>query len=174
MLMQLSGFFLFGAAFTIHLFIWKIYIPTHQIRTLLLVFLLSFFTGVFVFAYFPNSNQFIEVISPGIFSEYVTLTTLFIALTTAYYFLYSGLIDEGPSLTFILNIAEAGKEGLDRSDLEGLVTKDTFIKSRMKFLVDQKFASKIGEKYVISRRGRVFLGVINKLRKWMNVSIKVG
>ena len=29
------------------------------------------------------------------------------------------------------------------------------------------FNQGVGEKYVISRKGRVFLGVINKLRKWM-------
>ena len=174
MLVPLSGFVLFFASFLIHLCFWRIRIPKHQIRTLFIIFLLSFLTGVATFVYFPEGNQFIETLAPRHFPEFISLTTLFMSLTAGYYFLFAGLIDEGPSVTFILNIAESRGNGLDKHDLESLITKDAYMKSRIKFLVDEKLASKTGERYVISKKGILFLKMVNKLRKWMNVSIKVG
>ncbi len=170
----ISGIFLFGIAFLIHLFFWKIRIPKHQIRILLLIFFLSFVAGILTFIYFPEGSQFIEAIAPKTLAERITFTIFFSTLTVAYCFLYTGLIDEGPSLTFVLNIDEAGGEGIDKSALEGLITEDTFMRPRVNFLVQENFASKAGEKYIISSKGIFFLETVNKLRKGMNISHKVG
>jgi len=174
MLEILGGILLFILAFIVHLIIWKIRVPERQIRALVLIFFMVFIMGVVAFIFLSKSNSFFFDNGGLNASQYITLSILFLSLTAAYFFLYAGLIDEGPSLTIILNIAQAGERGIKREHLEELITKDTFMSPRIKFLVEGNFASKIGDKFVIAKKGKFFLSIVCKLRRWMNISSKIG
>ena len=169
-----SGIFLFSVGFMTHLFFWKVHVPEKQIRALLSIFFSVFLVGISVFVGFSENNRIVAAIAPDKFYEYISLSTLFFSLLGVYLFLYLGLVDEGPSVTFVLSIADAGEKGIDKKTLQRLITPEKFFKSRMESLVENKFIYKAGEKYVVLSKGFKLLALVNKLRRLMNISIKIG
>jgi hypothetical protein len=170
----LSGIFLFGVGFLVHLCVWKIRIPEKQIRVLLSIFFLLFIACVLLCIYFSESNRLINFTAPKNLAEYISFATLFFSLLGTYLFLYAGLIDVGPSVTFILSIADAGEKGIDKKTLQSLITAEGFFGSRIESLIEGKYICKVGDKYIVSQKGIKLLVRVNKLREWMNISLKIG
>ena len=112
------GSLFFGIAFFLHIIIWRIRIPKSQVRVLLLIFFSVLIVGMLSITYIQWIKSLFHQEAIIYFSEFIHITIFFSALTFAYFLVYGSFLGESPSLFLIWNIANTGKMGLDKNDLQ--------------------------------------------------------
>ena len=102
-----------AAAFCLHVLLWRIRIPRHQTRTLLLLFFGCLAVGLMglgmAASASPHADWFPS--SPAAFAQ---IALFHAAMTLAYVITYSGIEADSPSLVIVLLVAQAGTQGLSR------------------------------------------------------------
>ena len=162
---------LFCIAFLCHLVIWRFHIPKNPIRALLLIFYSILLLGLFLLWYYQIESGFYV---KNLLIEYLHLIFFFTAMTFTYCFVYLGLIDESPSLIIIMNIFNARKKGISKTEMGHLINDDMIIKPRMEFLVEEKMIYKSEARYKLASKGRNFLSIFIFIQKLMKMPIKSG
>lgn len=170
----MAGSLLFAIAFLVHLIIWKFRIPENPAKTIVVLFVLILVAGVLVLRYALLDDSIAGPVALLNFSECLHVALIFMSLLSTYYFVYGALADESPSMFTIMNVAKAGEKGLSERDLNGLITNDLFIKSRMDYLVDEQMVFLQEKKYMLASKGKYFIGMIKFFRNIMNLSVKAG
>ncbi|MGA9755831.1 MAG: hypothetical protein WBV23_11910 [Desulfobaccales bacterium] len=154
----LYGLSLFFLAFGIHLIIWKVHLPHHQSKALLLIFMGTFFLGVIITPLLPQDGLWGCFVARG-FYEVVHAFLLVLSLTMAYIITYSALEADSPSLVIIRMIAEAMPGGLAKKDLENRLTDDILIRPRINDLLRDNLVIAQGEKLRLTPQGRSFIKI---------------
>lgn len=144
--------FLLVMAFVLHLVVWKIRLPKRQIKTMLLIFFGALILGS---AYLWNdpSVALFGIDAPTRVTEFIRIALMFTAFTLAYMITYTGLEADSPSLVMVLNIAQAGPEGLSKDVFFQQMTDDILIKPRVRDLLTDKMAYLDGDTYRLTPKG---------------------
>jgi len=87
---------------------------------------------------------------------------------------YSAIEADSPSLVIMMAIANAEPKGLEKKDFDELMTDDKLVKPRIKDILLNKMAEIVGDKYVLTPKGAVFVGIFIIYRKIMKISRKGG
>lgn len=163
----LWGLIIFIDSFLLHLAIWKIRLPNKQTNTLLILFFgnLFFFLGlIFSFGLLsPANSRFF----PSTLPEILHIGLLFSSLTLAYIITYSAIEVDSPSLSMVLAIDKAGKEGLEKKILETTLTDDFLVIPRVNDLLRDKLIYKDNDKFKLTPKGKSFVSIFIFWRKLM-------
>lgn len=168
MLVFLYSLILFSMAFTLHLALWKIYLPKRQTKVLLQIFFGTLIVGIL---FLTNISSFVSVsgnLVPQKTSEYLHICLFFISLTLSYMITYSALEADSPTLVMVMTIEKAGQEGLDKKEFEQKLSDDILVKPRIKDLVTDKMAYLDGEKYKLTSKGVLFARIFIFYRRLLN------
>lgn len=168
------GLALFLIAFFVQLVIWKIRLPRNQIKALLQIFFLVLAIGVSILFKSCGSNYFFGIALPRTMFEITQLSLLFISLTLAYMVTYSAIEVDSPSLVMILNVAEAGRAGLDKKSFEEKMNDNILVKPRIKDLLTGGLAYLDEGRYRLTPKGALLAGIFIKYRKLIGTTEKGG
>jgi hypothetical protein len=159
---------LFALAFFIHLSLWKIKIPRRQTKVLLVIFIgtliLGFF-GLWILSSFDFAINFLCI--DGLI-EYLHISLFFISLLLAYVVTYSALEVDSPSLVMVMNIANAGEEGIDEDVFDKAMTDEILVMPRLRDLVTDQMAFMDGNKYRLTIKGESMARMAIFYRKLLN------
>lgn len=139
-------------AFVLHLVVWKIRLPKRQIKVMLLMFFATLIAGS-VFLWANPAFALLGVAAPAGWAEFFRIALMFTAFTLAYMITYTGLEADSPSLVMVLNIAQAGPEGLSKEAFFQQMTDDVLIKPRVRDLLTDQMAVLDGETYRLTPKG---------------------
>lgn len=167
------GLGLFFIAFLVHMVVWRIKIPKLQTNALLRIFsttltvafLVLFFFGVFAAGSFFALRGF---------NEYMHIALMFIFLMLTYIITYSALEVDSPSLVILNTIAKTKDNGLDKNTLFTLMTDNLLVKPRLDDLIRDGFAYLNADKYVITKKGSLFVSIFILYRKLLGINKKGG
>jgi len=159
------GFGIFALAFLIHLIIWRIKIPKAQTKTLIRIY---FGTLVIVFFSFLTEQIIDKNVLPISFLELFHIFLLYTSLVLAYLTTYSALEVDSPSLIMVTSVANAGLNGLTKSDFNKLMTDDVLIKPRIRDLTRDNLAYVCNGKYRLTKAGFYFIQIFITYRKLLN------
>jgi hypothetical protein len=154
----LWGFILYGIALFLHVLIWRIRKPHRALITLLGVFVAVLVAGLagLRFAGALILSAGIPVLSNG--GAYFHVLVFYLAMAFAYIVSYTLLEWDSPTLTTVMLIARAGKNGIEEADLFKVADKLTFIESRIQSLVNDKTIVEKDGRYLVAPGGlNVFL-----------------
>ncbi|NQU67562.1 MAG: hypothetical protein HQ510_06435 [Candidatus Marinimicrobia bacterium] len=157
---------LFGTAFFVHLVMWRIRHPKSPIRTILLIFFITYIIGTLLI-YHQSQSGSGSIISIDSIADILRIFLFYIALTFTYCFVYHSFEDDSPSLFIVLNIWNTHDNGITIDELYDLMPNDVFFKSRIDYLVIEKLAYLKNERYFISKKGLSVLGLFTFLNKLM-------
>jgi hypothetical protein len=174
MIILFWGSALFVFAFLLHLMLWKIRVPKRQTKAILQIFLAVLFIGIIILWNMPNDSVLWQIALPVGLLEYIHIVLFFISLKLAYMITYSAIEADSPSLVIMMAIANAEPKGLEKKDFDELMTDDKLVKPRIKDILLNKMAEIVGDKYVLTPKGAVFVGIFIIYRKIMKISRKGG
>lgn len=159
-------------AFLLHLLIWKIHLPKHQTKALLLIFfgmLVSGLLGLWgMKALLP-----LRMI-PTRFPEYLHIALFVTSFTLAYVITYSAIEADSPSLVMMLAIASAGPEGLPKARFEQLMTDDLLVLPRIRDLVRDGMLVMVDGTYRLTPKGKGFVRIFVVYRQILGIAEKGG
>jgi hypothetical protein len=147
-------------AFSIQLVWWRINLPKHQGKVLLMIFLA---TGVvfYGFQYFVLAEDLLKI-SATSFSYCV--------ITLGYLISYTAIEAESPTSLILLNLKKAEPKGLELKDLEGIITDELFFNDRLSSLSRSHYVSCNQEKMTITEQGRKYLRFFTFPKRMLGIS----
>lgn len=101
--------------------------------------------------------------------DYLDFLILYISLVLAYIATYSAIEVDSPSLAIILNIAKAGRGGLDRITVDNIMDDKSLVIPRIKDLVNDKMVYLDSDRYKLSPKGVLLVKVFALFRKILNL-----
>lgn len=165
----LYGTVLICIAFFIHLIMWRIHVPQNQTRALLQIFFGTLIVSISVLWRFSGDIAMFGIPAPTAKYEYVQLAFFFVSLALAYISTYSALEVDSPSLVMVMNIAKAGRNGLDKNALQQKMGDDILVVPRVRDLVAGEMVSLDGDVYRLNAKGifvaRIFIAYRRLLKK---------
>lgn len=156
-------------AVVIHIIIWRMKVPQNQTRALIEVFLGTFTLGILLLWGFSHFFVSIGIFTPQGLDEYLQLSCLFIALTLVYIVSFPGVEVDSPSLVMVMEIVQAGPQGLAKDVLKQKMNDDVLLIPRIRDLVAGGMAYLDGKTYRLKPKGmlvaRIFTGYRKLIRK---------
>lgn len=169
------GTVLLSLGFIIHLIIWKIKIPLKQTPILLKIFFGIFIIWTFILLGAPEYARLLGLqINSLSFLEYIHVFIFYTAVTLAYISFYSLIEIDSPSFRIIIELLNAGSNGLDEKDLYHALSSKPILESRISQLIKDGMIIKKNENYIPTMKGIKFLKMIILYRKLMKASQKGG
>ena len=163
------GICLILTALLIHFIIWRIRLPQNQTKALLKIFFGTLMIGTLVLWKFPDYVVFFGIATPAEIYEYIQLSFFFVSLTLAYIVTYSAIEVDSPSLVIVMDIAQAGRAGLDKKSLKQKLNDDLLVVPRVRDLITGRLAYLDGKTYKLTGKGifiaRIFIAYRRLLRK---------
>ena len=141
-----------------HLLIWKIRLPKRHTITILCLNTLALTIGLII-GYVRGINV-IELIHISIFV---------LSLTFAYIITYTAIEADSPSLVMIRAIADTGKEGMSKEKFYELMSDDLLVIPRIKDILRDKLAYKNDDRYILTKKGRLFAIIFIEFRKLLKI-----
>ena len=143
----LTGLLLFAFAWLVHLAWWRIRLPGHQMRALVLVFAVTLLA--FSCAWLVSGMQY-----PIRLAEVPAVALLYTAATACYLITYTGVEETSPSLVLIRALAARREDGCARGELEALITDDMFVRPRIDALRRDGLLTESQDGFVLTEQGR--------------------
>ena len=85
-------------------------------------------------------------------------------------FVYQGLKTKSPSLSIVMMVHKAGKEGVSKLAIDHNIGNNNLIKPRVKFLVHNELAYISGDKYRLTKKGERYARFIRWYRRLLKLS----
>lgn len=145
---------LFGAAFLLHLVLWRIWKPKHDYKVLLLIFAIGLgaWLGWAVF----HSTTLWQFLQTAIF---------YTAASLAYVVAYSSVEGDSPTLSLVLFLAEKKTEGRSYEEVRNFFAQRPFAQSRLAALKDAGLIQEQNGKYAVAGRGSLAFRFILAYRR---------
>ena len=161
------GLLLALLAFLLHLTIWRIRLPKKQTSALLWIFSSVLILGTFLIFNYPGLINWNILPSKNLF-EIAQFLLLFVSLAVSYIVSYPAIEVDSPTLVIIDAVSEAGPRGLDKGELERMMSDDLLIKPRIKDMLSDNMIYQDGKRYKLMPKGaimaRIFLFYRNIIR----------
>ena len=143
----ISGSLLFAAAFLLHLVVWRLRYPRNPVKTLILLFGTVALAGIIFLSWYASYTAV----------QYAHIIMFFFSLFICYLITYSAIEADSPSLVIVLQVAQAGKDGLPCGSVKEALGNDLLIEPRLKDLVESGLVDLSGSTYKINEKGRLLL-----------------
>lgn len=164
----LWGLIFFALAFLIHFIIWKVHSPKSQIKVLLQIFFGTLIIGSIGLWSFAVHLKNLGFYTPDTLPEFIHISLFFISLTLAYIVTYTAVEVDSPSMVMVMQIDNAGPDGLEKMAFTRTMTDDILVKPRIRDLVTAKIAYKDDNKYRLTPKGVLLARIFIFYRKLMN------
>jgi hypothetical protein len=152
---------LFAGAFLLHWLLWRLWIPRRQIVGLL-CFFEGILAGVVVLAWvLPEATIWPRGLWP-----WLHVALAYEAVALAYIQVYSSLEQDSASLTIVVFVADAGRQGRTRDELYHLIDQDFIIGYRFQSMLHGNLVEKDGEDYRLTRKG-AFWAHLFRCYRWL-------
>jgi len=153
---------LLAAAFAVHLVIWRIRIPKNAV-----IWLLAIFFGAGVAGWGAAlALEGLQPIIPRDSSEILSAVLAHVAISLAYIVTYSGLEQDGPSMTMAKFADMAGERGRSREEFFKVITDELIVASRLRALLDSGWVTREAGRYRLTPRGTFWHSVFSRWR-WL-------
>jgi hypothetical protein len=163
------GVIFFILAFFLHILIWRVRKPANPIKTLILLFSCSLLFGIVLLTLFSNFYPDVLWLPSGVI-QYLYIVILFFSLFFSYLLTYPGIEADSPSLVIALKIAETGKSGFPVEKLKCLLGDNILVLPRLKDLVDAGLVNLEKGRYIISKKGALFIFPFVAFRNFLGLS----
>jgi hypothetical protein len=142
---------LFFSAMIIHVLIWKVRLPLHQLRALMILFFLV------LAAWIP----FAGLALPGL----LHVGLFYISLSLCYVITYSAIEADSPTLSLMLFMHEHNAEGVTETGLQQFLESRPFVRKRLSALIHDGLIVEREGNYFVSGNPSSFFRVILDFRK---------
>lgn len=149
------GMLPFLVALFLHILIWKVWVPRKQAQALLLIF---FSILAVIFVILPR-------ILTLTVAEHIHTILFFTSLVLAYIVTYSAIAVDSPSLLIEVKISNTKSAGMKEEDLRKVLTDELLVKPRIKDLLNEDMVIMDGDKYKLTEKGRLIIGIFIFYRK---------
>lgn len=156
---------LLAAAFVVHLVIWRIRIPQGAVSWLLAIF---FGVGVAGWA-LASALTGLQPLVPRESWEVLSAVLAHVAVSLAYIVTYSGLEQDGPSMTMAKFTDMAGARGRSREEFFRVITDELIVASRLRALLDGGWVTREAGRYRLTARGAFWHGVFSLWRRLLGL-----
>ncbi len=165
----LWGSMLLCAAFAIHYAVWRLRLPRRQNKTLLEIFFGTLLSGLCIMRILHGlGTAFDHYLLQGI-AEHIQASVLFLSCTFAYMITYSAIEVDSPSLLMTLAIAQAGADGIDKSEFEARMTDDILTRPRLQDLITDHMTRFDGKRYILTKKGAMVARIFVTYRRMLNL-----
>ncbi len=154
------GLGLFLTSFLVHLAWWRVSSPARGITSLLKLFL-----GAIVVASAAMAVPAIRSAAGMSLPMAIHAFLLHLSLSLAYTVLFSALDEDSPSASIVKFVALGGDGGRDPAELEGLITDEVIVTSRLTSMVASGAVLTDGDRYRLSLQGRFWAALFGLLRR---------
>jgi hypothetical protein len=145
---------LFLTAFLLHVVIWKIRLPRHQMRALMLVF------GLVILLWAPVA-ALAAVSMPG----FLHVGLFYVVCSLCYFIIYTTIEADSPTLSLMRFIARHESQGISTDLVKQFLARRPFVKARLTTLVQSGGIREQDGRYVISGSPSLFFRLILGFRK---------
>ena len=121
------------AAFLFHLVWWRVRLPLHQLKALLLIFGAFFAAASLVLLFSPDFSSLASAFAAWFVWLYFAL--FYWAMAFCYVITYSAMEGDSPTLSLTREFARRGEDGMTRSEIEGFFAQRPVIGARIAALV---------------------------------------
>jgi hypothetical protein len=139
-----------ASSFAIHVLVWRVRIPRHQTRALMIIFtavpLLAAFLGLAARERHPWTM-------PPV-ADWIAILLCHAAVTASYLVVYTGIEESSPSLVIMNALAAAPGRGCNREELAALITEERFVTPRLRGLEEGQFVAAEAAGHRLTPRGR--------------------
>jgi hypothetical protein len=159
-------------AWLIHLAVWRVRLPGAQLKTLLVVFLLTW-CGAVGFAWF-NNWSFISIGESGALVGFLYFSLLYWSAALCYVITYSAMEGDSPTLSLTRHLHGKGAEGISHEEIEEFFRQRPFVGARVKALVTDNIFIEESGGYRLSSGKFLFFRLILTYRRVVFGPIKSG
>lgn len=153
---------LFGLSWLVHFAWWRLQLPRHHTKALVLVFALTPLAIVAGLILLGRANLFT-------LAEWASLGLFHAGASLCYLITYAGVEETSPSLVIIRALERAGNRGATRADLQPCITNEQFITPRLDSLTRDGFVQLESGAYRLTDRGRSAAKVALRLSALFNL-----
>ena len=145
---------LLGCAFAAHLVIWRVAMPRHHTRALLMIFF-----GVVAAGLVASLMPMLAGYGPRSVWDFVVVLSFFSSVALAYIAFYSAIEEDSPSLALVKAVARSGERGVGREGCHEVIGDDFLVNQRLELMVRDGMLRREGDQYYLSRRGERMLTI---------------
>ena len=145
---------LFLTALGLHLLIWKVRLPKHHTRSLLILFVIVLGGWLALWPF-----HMMEL------SAALHVCLFYTALSFYYVITYSAIEGDSPTLSLIRHLNVRGGRGLSSRELHEFLEQRPFIKARIAALMHDGLLREENGRYFVAGRGSLFFRLILMFRR---------
>jgi hypothetical protein len=150
----LTTFWLFLFSFAVHLIIWRLRLPRHQLKTLLFIF--GAVLGLWVLGFARHWTGILEVLHIALFYG---------SLSLCYVITYTAIEADSPTLSLIRFLAEAKTDGRSMEEIRLFMGLRPFVRARLSALTHAGLIQEEGARYVAVSRAPLSFRLILGFRR---------
>jgi len=156
---------LFVFAYFTHLIIWRTGVPKKPLKALLVIFFAHLLLGVIGTIALTENNHSLSSSLNFNFFEAFHIVLLYVCLSLTYCLLYQGVSECSPSLVILLKLNNAKDYGLKIDDFYRLFDDDKLLTPRIRYLAENDLAYIEKDKYRLTPKGNIYVGLVKLQRK---------
>ena len=145
---------LFVTAFVLHVIIWRIRLPRHQLRALMLVF------GSIILLWVP-----VSVLATISEPDVLHVVLFYVVSSLCYFIIYTTIEADSPTLSLMQYIAVHEPQGIPADQVKQFLTRRPFVKARLSALIHSGEIREQNGCYKISGNPSLFFRLILEFRK---------
>jgi len=150
----LTTFTLLALAWMIHLIIWRIRLPQHQIRALLFTFAAVFALWMITLA--RSSTPLLDALQ---------ISLLYGSISFCYVITYSAIEGDSPTLSLMNLLAEKKDAGLPADEIGDFLSQRPFVKARLAALIHSGLVRQENDRFLIKGQPSLPFRIILGFRK---------
>ena len=168
----LSAFLTFSAAWLAHLMLWRVRLPQAQLKTLLVLFFLTW-CGAAGFAWASDWSYLLlgEGSAP---IGFLYFSLLYWSAALCYVITYSAMEGDSPTLRLTRHLHRGGAEGVSHEEIEEFFRQRPFVGARVKALVTDNIFIEESGGYRLASSKYLFFRVILGYRRVVFGPVKAG
>jgi len=149
------------AAFLAHWLFWRVRIPARQTAALLAIFSATLVIGLISSAWWPPAWQFSST------WQVLHVVIFHIAAMLAYVVAYSALEERSPSMTILSRVADAGRAGQSRDELQVMLVNVSPVEVRLTAMVRDGMVREDGGTVVLTAKGWAWANTFSLWRRML-------
>ena len=161
-----------AAAFVFHLLLWRVRLPQSQLKTLLVLFFLSW-CGAVGFTWISNWN-FLSLGEGGALIGFLYFSLLYWSASLCYVITYSAMEGDSPTLSLTRHLHRKGIEGISHEEVEEFFRQRPFVGARVKALVTDNIFIEESGGYRLATGKYLFFRLILVYRRVVFGPVKAG
>ena len=162
----------FGVAWLLHLTLWRVRLPQAQLKTLLVLFFLTW-CGAVGFAWASDWSYFF-LGEGGTIVGFPYFCLFYWAAALCYVITYSAMEGDSPTLSITRHLHRKGFAGISHEEVENFFRQRPFVSARVKALVTDNILVEESGGYRLSPGRYVFFRIILGYRRVVFGPVKSG